>query len=152
MTDAITMPPRQTMLLASFFVRDALYALDATEVQEVIRAGPVTPVQFAPQEVMGIMNLRGKIVTVVDLGLRIGFPKAALSADSRIFIVQDRDEFIGLLVDGVDEVVEVEPDQWQPRPLNVTGEQARFMKAVCRSRDHVITLLDAAHILLPSTE
>ena len=70
----------------------------------------MTPVRHAPAEVLGIVNLRGKIVTVVDLGLRLGFPKAVAGGDSRIFIMEDRNEFIGLLVDRVDEVVEVERD------------------------------------------
>jgi purine-binding chemotaxis protein CheW len=147
MTETINTPAGQSMLLATFFVRDALCALDATEVQEVIRLGPVTPVHYAPEEVLGIMNLRGKIVTVVDLGLRIGFARAQAGSDSRIFIIEDENEFIGVLVDRVDEVLEVERDRWQPTPVNVTAEQARFFKGVCRARDRVITLLDAGQIL-----
>jgi purine-binding chemotaxis protein CheW len=137
----------QSILLATFFVRDALCALDAASVQEVIRLGPVTPVRYAPEEVIGIVNLRGRIVTIVDLGMRLGFPKAVPGADSRIFIIEDRSEFIGLLVDRVDEVVEVERDHWQPPPANVNWGQARFFKGVCRARGRVITLLDAAPIL-----
>jgi purine-binding chemotaxis protein CheW len=137
-----------TALLATFFVRDTLCALDAAGVQEVIRLGPVTEVHYAPEEVLGIVNLRGRIVTIVDLGLRLGFPKAVAGIDSRIFIVEDRNEFIGLLVDRVDEVVEVEHDHWQLLPVNVTRGQARFFKGVCRVRDRVITLLDAGQILL----
>ncbi len=146
-TSTTTTPGGQTILLATFFVRDALCALDATEVQEVIRLGPVTRVLHAPDEVLGVVNLRGKIVTIIDLGLRIGFPRAVAGPDTRIFIVEDENEFIGLLVDRMDEVVEVERDQWQPTPANVHGAQARFFKGVCRRRDRVITLLDAPQIL-----
>jgi purine-binding chemotaxis protein CheW len=147
MSQTRTTPAGQTVLLATFFVRDALCALDAAGVQEVIRLGPVTPVHYASQEVIGIVNLRGKIVTIVDLGLRLGFSKTVAGSDSRIFIVEDRGEFIGLLVDRVDEVVEVEKDLWQPLPANVNGEQSRFFKGVCRAGGRVITLLDAAQIL-----
>jgi purine-binding chemotaxis protein CheW len=134
-------------LLVTFVVREALCALDAAGVQEVIRWGPLTPVCYAPPEVAGIINLRGRIVTIVDLGLRLGFPRAKVSADSRIFILEDRNEFIGLLVDRVDEVVEVERDHWQPPPVNINWGQARFFKGVCRARDRVITLLDASRVL-----
>ena len=137
----------QTVLLATFFVRDALCGLDAAGVQEVIRLGPVTRVHHAPEEILGIVNLRGKIVTVVDLGLRLGFPKAAPGGDSRIFIIEHRNEFIGLLVDRVDEVVEVERGQWQAPPANVNWGQARFFEGVCRAGGRVITLLDAGRIL-----
>ena|SRR5579872_1772843 len=137
----------QAALLVTFVVRDALCALDAASVQEVIRLGPVTPVRYAPEEIAGIINLRGRIVTVIDLGLRLGFPKAVAGTDSRIFIIEDRNEFIGLQVDRVDEVVEVESNHWQPPPANVNGGQARFFKGVCRARGRVITLLDAPQIL-----
>jgi purine-binding chemotaxis protein CheW len=142
-----TMQVGQTVLLATFFVRDALCALDATGVQEVIRLGPVTPVRYAPEEVLGIVNLRGKIVTIVDLGLRLGLTKAVAGSESRIFIIEDRGEFIGLLVDRVDEVVEIEQSAWQPPPANVNWGQSQFFKGVCRDRRRVITLLDAAQIL-----
>ena len=147
MSQTLTTQAGQTVLLATFFVRDALCALDAANVQEVIRLGPVTPVRYAPAEVIGIFNLRGKIVTIVDLGMRLGFSKAVAGSDSRIFIVEDRNEFIGLLVDRVDEVVEVERDHWQPLPANVNGGQSRFFKGVCRAGGRVITLLDAGQIL-----
>jgi purine-binding chemotaxis protein CheW len=147
MSDTLKSRAGQTALLTTFFVRDALCALDAAGVQEVIRLGPVTPVCYAPEQILGIVNLRGKIVTIVDLGLRLGFPKAVAGSDSRIFIVEDRNEFIGLLVDRVDEVVEVERDSWQPPPANANWGQARFFKGVCRVRGRVITLLDAGVIL-----
>ncbi|MGD0363231.1 MAG: chemotaxis protein CheW [Bryobacteraceae bacterium] len=147
MSDALKSQVAQTALLATFFVRDALCALDAAGVQEVIRLGPVTPVRYAPREVIGIVNLRGKIVTIVDLGQRLGLPKAALGSDCRVFIIEDRGEFIGLLVDRVDEVVEVERDGWQAPPANVTWGQARFFKGVCRARGRVVTLLDAGQLL-----
>src|ERR1700735_2682115 len=99
MAQTSTAQDGRTVLLATFFVRDALCALDATGVQEVIRLGPVTRVRDAPQEVPGIVNLRGKIVTIIDLGLRLGFPKAVPGIESRVFIMEDQGEFIGLLVD-----------------------------------------------------
>ncbi|MGD0298621.1 MAG: chemotaxis protein CheW [Bryobacteraceae bacterium] len=147
MAETLTTQAGQTVLLATFFVREALCALDAAGVQEVIRLGPVTPVNYAPEEVLGIVNLRGKIVTIVDLGLRLGFSKAVAGPDSRIFIIEDGDEFIGLLVDRVDEVVEVERGSWQPPPPNVNWGQAHFFQGVCRNRGRVITLLDAGQIL-----
>src|SRR5579872_6653722 len=152
MSQTLTTQGGQTVLLATFFVREALCALDAAGVQEVIRLGPVTPVSYAPEEVLGIVNLRGKIVTIVDLGLRLGFPKAVPGNESRIFIVEDCNEFIGLLVDRVDEVVEVERDHWQPPPANANWGQARFFEGVCRSKGRVITLLDAGQILKLKSE
>ena len=137
----------QTVLLATFFVREALCAMDAAGIQEVIRLGPLTPVRHSPPEVAGIVNLRGKIVTILDLGLRLGLRQVVPSGDSRIFIIEDRNEFVGLLVDRVDEVVEVERDQWQAPPANVLCGLARFFQGVYRTRGRVITVLDPASIL-----
>lgn len=135
------------MLLATFLVHDALCGLDAAAIQEVIRLGPLTPVRHAPQSVAGIVNLRGKIVTVIDLGLRLGLPANVRSPASRIFIMEDGNEFIGLLVDRVDEVVEADPTQLQPPPANLSSGQSHFLKGVCRAGNRVVTLLDAAAVL-----
>ena len=137
----------QTILLATFFVRDALCALDAAGIQEVIRVGPLTPVRHATPEVAGIVNLRGKIVTILDLGLRLGFATAIPSGDSRIFIIEDRNEFVGLLVDRVDEVVEAERDKFLPPPANVRSGQGRFFQGVYRTGGRAITVLDPGPIL-----
>jgi purine-binding chemotaxis protein CheW len=147
MSTALTSTSGQTVLLAAFHVRDALCALDAAGIQEVIRLGPLTPVPHSPPEVAGIVNLRGKIVSILDLGLRLGFPKAVPSGDSRIFIIEDHNEFMGLLVDRVDEVFEVERDQWQAPPANVPFGQGRFFQGVYRIGGRVITVLDPGPIL-----
>jgi len=152
MSTTLTAQTGQTVLLATFFVREALCALDAAGIQEVIRPGPLTPVRHAPPEVAGIVNLRGKIVTILDLGLRLGFSRAVPGADSRIFIIEDRSEFVGLLVDRVDEVVEVERSQWQAPPANVRGAQGRFFQGVYRTGSRVITVLDAAPILAEAAQ
>ena len=147
MSQTLTAQSGQTILLTTFFVRHSLCALDAAGIQEVIRVGALTTVRHAPEEVTGIVNLRGKIVTILDLGLRLGFAKASPGSDSRIFIIEDRNEFIGLLVDRVDEVVEVEREKCQAPPANVPWGQARFFKGVCQIRGRVITILDSGQIL-----
>jgi len=146
---ATALPPAagQTVLLATFFVRDALCALDAAGIQEVIRLGPLTPVRHSLPEVTGILNLRGKIVTILDLGMRLGFSPAVPDPASRIFIIEDRGEFIGLLVDRVDEVVEVERGQLQAPPANVRGGQGRYFQGVYRTAGRAITVLDPGPIL-----
>ncbi len=108
MSHVLTTQSGSTVLLTTFFVRESLCALDAAGIQEVIRVGALTPVRHAPDEVAGIVNLRGKIVTILDLGLRLGFARIVPGGDSRVFIIEDGGEFIGLLVDRVDEVVEVD--------------------------------------------
>jgi len=137
----------QTELLATFFVREALCALDAAGVQEVIRVELITPVSHAPEEVAGVINLRGKIVTLLDLGRILGFEKSAITRESRVFIIEDRNEFLGVLVDRVGEVIEAEKKQYAPLPLNIPPAQARFFTGICRSAGQVVALLNAGEVL-----
>ena len=140
----------QTTLLATFFVRDALCALDAAGVQEVIRLGAVTPVRHASDEVAGVINLRGKIVTLLDIGMILGLGRAPASRDSRVFIVEDRTEFLGLLVDRVGEVLEVDPDLEESLPVNIPAARARFFRGVYRADGHVIAVLNPITLLAES--
>jgi purine-binding chemotaxis protein CheW len=143
-------PSSQTALLATFSVREALCAFDASRVQEVIRVDSVTKVRHAPAAVAGVMNLRGKIVTLLDLGMILGSGKTEVTRESRVFIIEDRNEFLGVLVDRVGEVFEVEGSAAEPLPVNVPAAQARFFQGVCRTGGHVISLLNSHEVLSES--
>jgi len=137
----------QAVLLATFFVGDALCALDASVVQEVIRVESVTAVRHAPEEVVGVMNLRGKIVTLLDPRIILALGKSVITRESRVFILEDRNEFLGVLVDRAGEVVEVEPGQGESLPVNIPASQARFFQQVCRAGGHVIAVLNPREVL-----
>ena len=141
----------QATLLATFFVGDALCALDAAGVQEVIRVESVTEVRHAPPEVVGVMNLRGKIVTLLDPRIILGLGRSVLTRESRVFIIEDRNEFLGILVDRAGEVVEVEPGEGESLPVNIPAAQARFFQQVCRAGGHVIAVLNPSEILNESS-
>jgi purine-binding chemotaxis protein CheW len=137
----------ETALLATFQVREALFALEATKVQEVIRVANLTAVAHAPEEVSGILNLRGRIVTVIDTGFRLGFGRTEPQKDSRIFILDDRNEYIGLLVDRAGDVMECSGSQLEPAPANVPAQQARYLQGVFRNGERVVAVVDAMSLL-----
>ena len=137
----------QPALLATFFVRDALCGLNASSVQEVIRLSAITEAPHAPPYVAGIINLRGRIVTVVDAGMKLGYGRTTPGPSTRVFIVEDHDEFLGLLVDRVGEVLEVESGAEEPMPANLRPAQARYFKGVNRAGGRVIALLDSGEML-----
>lgn len=147
MTQVEVEPTARTLLLATFVVGNSLCALDASAIQEVIRVNSVTPVRHAPDQVAGVMNLRGKVVTLIDLGLILGFGKSVVTRESRVFIVEDRNESIGVLVDSVAEVVEVEVGGEESLPINIPAAQARYFKGVCRAGGNVIALLNTGEVL-----
>jgi purine-binding chemotaxis protein CheW len=93
------------------------------------------------------MNLRGKIVTLLDPGIILGLGKSVFTHDSRVFIVEDRNEFLGLLVDKAGEVFEVEPGRGESLPVNIPAAQARFFQRVCRTEGHVIAVLNSGEVL-----
>jgi purine-binding chemotaxis protein CheW len=136
-----------SILLATFHARETLCGIDAAGIQEIIRLGKVTEVRDAAEAIVGIVNLRGKIVTILDLGMRLGMPKLVPGADCRVLIVDDRGEFVGLLVDAVEEVIEVDGSTKEQPPANTSSTQARYFSGVCRAGKRVIALLDVRQVL-----
>jgi purine-binding chemotaxis protein CheW len=134
-------------LFASFSIGEGLFAMDTSAVQEIMRLRPVTPVRHAAPAVLGVINLRGRIVTLFDTSLLLGFGKSVPGAESRIFVIEDRDEFVGLLVDRVKDVIEIGDAQPEPLPTNIAPAQAAFFKGVCREQGKVIAILDVAAML-----
>ena len=144
------MEAAETQLLATFEVRQTLCALEAEGVQEVIRLGALTEVHHAPPEVIGVLNLRGRIVTILDLGVTLGFGPIARSPENRVFVVVDRNEYIGLLVDRAGQVMEVDAGDREPAPANLPPEQSRFFQGVHRVGQQVVALVDIDQVLVSS--
>src|SRR5487761_151731 len=90
-----------------FDLSSEIYALDILHVHEIIRIQPVTPVPGAPNYVEGLINLRGRVVPVVDLRKRFGLPLRATGDRARIVVVQVSDDIVGVVVDAVSEVITV---------------------------------------------
>jgi purine-binding chemotaxis protein CheW len=102
--------------------------------------------------VVGVMNLRGKIVTLLDPGIILGLGKSAPTRESRVFILEDRNEFLGILVGRAGDVVEVEPGEGESLPVNIPAAQARFFQQVCRAGGHVIAVLNPKELLNESKQ
>src|SRR5690349_15099786 len=85
-------------LISTFYLGDALLGIDTFRVQEIIKVIDITRGHQAPDHVLGIINLRGRIVTIIDLGRKLGLGPARLNDNSRIIIVSWRTEYIGLAV------------------------------------------------------
>ena len=137
----------QQILVSTFFLGDAAFALDTEQVQEVVRVGDITPVHHAPGYVLGVMNLRGRIATVIELGTKLQIDHAELGPDSRIFIVDWEGEQVGLLVDRVSDAVAVDRSDLKPAPENVRGLQGVHFKGVAHIDGRLVALLDMAEVL-----
>ena len=99
--------PEELRQLLVFEIAGGPYALPVECVREIVRLRPITPIPRAPQDVCGVISLRGEIVQVIDLRRRIGAQQDAPTRRARIVVVQGEDAVAGLLVDGVREVIRV---------------------------------------------
>lgn len=142
----------EALLVSVFRIGDAMFGIPAAQIQEVVQMGSVTPVHHAPPFIVGIRNLRGRIVTVIDLRLRLELGEVERSADSRILIVDSEGELVGLLVDRVDDTIFLQPDTMSPPPSNLGALQESAFRGVYRCPDGLVTLLDHTPILRPSEQ
>ena len=134
--------------LSCFYLEDTLCGLDINIVQEINQNLEITKVPLAQNYILGIMNLRGQIVTVVDQAQKLGFPPSVITEESRVIIVQSQDEHIGLLVDRVTEVVTAGTKDIADPPSNIKGVQGKFFKGVIHtSNNEILALLDVEAVL-----
>ncbi len=134
-------------LISTFYISDSLLGLDTMRVQEVIRVTHITPVHQAPDHILGIINLRGRIVTVIHLGRKLDLTDNRINPDSRILIVDWKNEYIGLLVDRVSEVVDADRESLAPPPANIDAGPRQAMVGVIQTPHHIISLLDVDQVL-----
>lgn len=132
----------------SFELAGEIYALPVERLQEVLRVTSITRVPHAPNPIRGITNMRGRVLAVVDLRVRLGLPSAELDPQNRILVVASRDHWIGLLVDSARQVVKVLPSTVQPPPSDVMTERSDFIRGLCQVEDELVILLDVDRVLL----
>ena len=126
----------------TFRVGDALMGVDIRQVEEINRHVEVTAVPHAPDYVRGVINLRGAVVTVVDLRRILGMPPAEITKQTRTVVVHSNDEQIGLLVDRIADVVKARTDEIDPPPANIAGVEGRFFKGVHKLETELLIILD----------
>jgi purine-binding chemotaxis protein CheW len=138
---------RPTVELATFYIGEALCGMDILNVQEINKLMDMTKVPQAPTYVTGILNLRGQIVTVIDLGKKLGLTSTELNESTRNIIVNSENEYIGLLVSSISDVVEAQWDKVEDPPANIGGLQGAFFKGVFKTQDRLIGILDVNKVL-----
>jgi len=144
---SIRKPTQDDLLVATFLLGQAAFGVDTAQIQEVVRIGDITPVYHAPKYVVGIRNLRGRIVTVIDLRTRLDLGRVGPTDHSRILIVETAGEPIGMLVDQVADTLTVSVADIAPPPPNVHGVQSRNLRGVCRGSGRLVALLDLTTVL-----
>ncbi len=126
---------------ATFYLHDALCGIALNCIEEINKPTHLTVVPQAPDYVTGLINLRGKIVTVIDMNKRLGLSPSKAGKDQRTLIVNDGEESVGLMVDRVSNVVRVEPRGIDAPPANIGNISGRCFDAVYKTDTQLIGLL-----------
>ncbi len=141
--------PKQNRMteLVTFYIGDALCGIDILRVQEIIRYSKITWVPQAPDYVLGIINMRGRIVTVLDIGKKLGLTPVKLNKSNRNIIIDTEDEHIGLVVDRIGDIVMIVSNNLEPAPSNISGLQGEFFKGVYKKQESLIGVFSVEKIL-----
>ena len=139
--------PNQFNRWVTFRLADEIYGINVMQVQEVLRLSEVAPVPGAPAAVLGIINLRGHVVTVIDARLLFSLPLAEHSDQTRIMIVECNRNIVGLLVDAVCDILSTADHVLQKTP-DLAGDQMQgFVKGLIALEGRMISLIDLALVL-----
>ncbi len=131
----------------TFKLENEMYGVNVMQVQEVLRYTEIAPVPGAPNYVIGIINLRGNVVTVIDTRVRFGLMPSEVSENSRIVIIEAEKQVIGILVDGVAEVVYLRSSEIDVAPNVGTDESAKFIQGVSNRDGELLILVDLNRFL-----
>ena len=131
----------------TFKLEEETYGINVMQVQEVLRYTEIAPVPGAPSYVLGIINLRGNVVTVIDTRARFGLMGAEVTDNSRIVIIEAEKQVIGILVDSVAEVVYLRSSEIDSAPNIGTEESAKFIQGVSNRDGELLILVDLNKLL-----
>ena len=121
---------------------DEHYGLDIAKVFEIIRHQPITPVPRAPMFVKGVINLRGRIIPVVDLRGRFGMTEVMPTKETRIVVAESSHTRVGLIVDSVSEVLLLPLDSVESTPGVAAGADAEYLRGIAKLGDRLVLLLE----------
>jgi purine-binding chemotaxis protein CheW len=147
MTQEKTDKPSEDMEISTFYVGDALCGIDILSIQEINKHFQITNVPQSPEYITGIINLRGRIVTTINLGKKLGLDPVKKHKDNRNIIVNSEDEHIGLLVDSIRDVVHAKTADIEPAPSNIGGVKGQYFQGVLKMENQLIGILDIDQVL-----
>jgi purine-binding chemotaxis protein CheW len=131
----------------TFNLAGETYGVNVMQVQEVLRYTEIAPVPGAPSYVLGIINLRGNVVTVIDTRHRFGLEPGDNTNNTRIVIIESEKHVVGILVDSVAEVVYLRQSEMETAPNVGTDDSAKFIQGVCHKNGELLILIDLNKLL-----
>lgn len=134
----------------TFSLANESYGVDILSVQEIIGVPPLTRLPRSPNHVLGVMNLRGMVVPVLDLRLKLGLPVAG-GNETVVVVLHVDDKIMGAVVDSVSDVVQLSDDQVQEPPEFAGSVRREFLRGLSRQEGGMLILLELDRLLAPET-
>jgi len=131
------------LLVTGFIVAGAAFGIDARLVLEVVKVGELTPVHGAPPGVCGVRNLRGRIVTVVDMATHLGLGCVETGPETRLLIMEHQSEPFGFLVDAVTDAIALDAERINTPPAGMDPDLRSRLSGVWRENDSLTAIIDA---------
>lgn len=148
MADTIKQDTANELLqLVSFNIGQEEFGVDILKVQEINRMINVTHVPNSPHYVDGVINLRGKVIPIIDLRTRLGLERKVHDKDTRIIVVELEGKTVGFVVDAVSEVLRIPRNITEPPPVLASGVDSSYITAVGKLEDRLLILLDLDKVL-----
>ena len=133
--------------LVTFSIGEEEFGVDILKVQEIIRTMEITKVPKAPVFVEGVINLRGKVIPIIDLRKRFGLSAREHDKDTRIIVIEMTTMIVGFVVDSVSEVLRIPANTVEPPPPVVSGLESEYIKGVGKLQDRLLIMLDLDRLL-----
>ncbi len=137
----------ELLQLVTFSIGEEEFGVDILKVQEIIRTMEITKVPRAPEFVEGVINLRGKVIPIIDLRRRFGLSSKVHDNHTRIIVIEINSMIVGFVVDSVSEVLRIPVSTVEPPPPVVAGLDSDYINAVGKLQDRLLILLDLDKLL-----
>ena len=138
--------------VVTFQLSNEHYGINIQNVQEIILIGQITSIPEVPSFVEGLINLRGKVIPVIDLRRRFGLTAGDYGENTRIIVTNTSQRTIGLVVDEVHEVLRLDGDQIEPLPEGLTNVDAAYITGVVKLENRILILLDVEVVISDETQ
>lgn len=137
----------ELLQLVTFSIGEEEFGVDILKVQEIIRTMEITKVPRAQEFVEGVINLRGKVIPIIDLRRRFGFTSKEHDKHTRIIVIEINNMIVGFVVDSVSEVLRIPAATVEPPPPVVAGVESEYISGVGKLQDRLLILLDLDKLL-----
>ncbi len=131
----------------TFYLQNEVYGIEITKIREIIGIQKITHVPKTPEFVEGVINLRGKVVPVVDLRKKFGLDSSEYTRETCIIVVEVHDNLMGVIVDTVIEVARISPDAFNEVPSFGGSVPVEYIQGICENNGKVVVLLDIENVL-----